>query len=175
MLARVAILACERCGMATATRGRVLLVEPDAHELGRHTRLLGQAGFDVESARSSAAAQSMFKRGRFDAVLSDASATKSAVEDLVRAIRQVDDTVSVILLGGAHGSTHRFGFRQGAVEHLAKPIAPSALEHALERAVSHCRKWRSLGTYRNRRGEETEVASFTATDAKNEFGRVLQK
>jgi prevent-host-death family protein len=37
------------------------------------------------------------------------------------------------------------------------------------------RRSRSVGAYRNRRGEEVEVASFTATDAKNEFGRVLQK
>jgi prevent-host-death family protein len=32
----------------------------------------------------------------------------------------------------------------------------------------------TLGTYRNRRGERVEPASFTATDAKNEFSRILE-
>ena len=41
--------------------------------------------------------------------------------------------------------------------------------------VGLVRRWRGVAAYRNRRGEEVEVASFTATDAKNEFGRVLQK
>jgi len=161
--------------MANVSRGRILLVDPNSGELGEHARVLGQAGFEVKAAPSSAHARSLFEKERFDAVLSDVSAPHTDALGLVRAIRQLDKDVPVILMTDAGSRVARSAVEHGAVECLSKPVAPIALERTLERAVRLFRRWRSVTAYRNRRGEEVEVASFTATGAKNEFGRVLQK
>jgi prevent-host-death family protein len=150
------------------------LVETDSGEPGEHARVLGQAGFEVKAA-SSADARSLFQKERFDAVLGDVSGLQTDALELVRAIRQLDKDVPVILMADAESRIARSAAEHGAVECLSKPVAPSALERTLERAVGGFRRWRSVTAYRNRRGEEVEVASFTATGAKNEFGRVLQK
>lgn len=47
---------------------------------------------------------------------------------------------------------------------VLKPVKPKAVESAAE-APAH---------FRNRRGDRVDAASFTATEAKNEFGRVLE-
>lgn len=161
--------------MASASRGRILLVDPAAGALGAHARALGRAGFEVKAAPSSVEARSLLEKEQFDAVLSDVAALQADASGLVRAIRQLDKDVPVILMGDAESTPPGPAVQQGAVEYLPKPVAPTALERTLERAVCLVRRSRSLATYRNRRGEEVEIASYTATDAKNEFGRVLQK
>lgn len=160
--------------MASPSRGRILLVGADTGELGTHTRVLGHAGFEVTAAPGSADASSLLQKERFDAVLSDVSPTTDA-SGLLRAIREVDKDVPVILMAGAPGLSVPAAPEHGAVECLSRPVPPAALERILERAVRQGRRWRSLAAYRSSRGEEVEVASFTATDAKNEFGRVLQQ
>jgi len=161
--------------MANLSRGRILLVDPDSRELGAHARVLGQAGFEVKAASTSADARSLFEKERFDAVLSDVSAPQVDALGLIRTIRQLDKDVPVILMTDAESFVARSTIEHGAVECLSKPIAPNTLERTLERAIRLVRGWRSVAAYRNRRGEEVEVASFTATDAKNEFGRLLKK
>lgn len=156
-------------------RGRILLVEPDAREAETRARALGAAGYDVEAASGGAEVGVCFAREPFDAVLGDAVGGESEALGFVQAIRRLDKEVPVLLLAEDCKSLSRSRFVGGAVEWLEKSIAESELERALERAVRRSRRWRGLAAYRNRRGEETEVASFSATDAKNEFGRVLQK
>ncbi|HAM56661.1 MAG TPA: prevent-host-death family protein [Candidatus Rokubacteria bacterium] len=68
--------------------------------------------------------------------------------------------------------------QQGAFQCLVKPVDSAALNRTADRAVRlHRRAHRRRGVlaaFRNRRGEQVEIPSFTATDAKNEFGRVLE-
>jgi len=161
--------------MANPSRGRILLVESQSGDLGAHARVLGQAGFEVKAAPTSADVRSLLAKERFDAVLTDVSALQTDALGLVRTIRQLDKDVPVILMTDTGSMVARSAIEHGAVECLPKPVAPIALERTLERAVRLVRRSRSVAAYRNRRGEEVEVASFTATDAKNEFGRVLQK
>jgi antitoxin Phd len=161
--------------MSSPSRGRILVVDADTDELGVHARVLGEAGFEVKAAPNGTDASSLLEKERFDAVVTDVSASAMDALGLVRAIRKLDKDVPVIMMSTAPTAAERSLVEHGAVECLSKPVAPSALERTVERAVRLCRRWRTLGAYRNARGEEVEVASFTATDAKNEFGRVLQK
>lgn len=49
---------------------------------------------------------------------------------------------------------------------VLKPIEPTALEATAKPGT--------LAAFRNRRGDRVDAASFSATEAKNEFGRVLE-
>src|SRR5689334_19984589 len=64
--------------MAHSSRGRILLVEGDAGEAASHTRVLGEAGFEVQAASDSGGARSLLARERFDAVLSVVSTPAGA-------------------------------------------------------------------------------------------------
>jgi antitoxin Phd len=161
--------------MASPSRGRILLIDADAGELGSYARVLGEAGFEVKAAPNSIDASSLLEKERFDAVLGDISPPATDALGLLRAIRKLDKGLPVILMSDAPSTAARSAVEHGAVECLSKPVAPSALQRTMERAVRLCRRWRSLAAYRNHRGKEVEVASFTATEAKNEFGRVLQE
>ena len=159
--------------MANEPRGRILLVESDDRALAAHARTLARAGFEVEATGSAADARSLFEKERFDVVLSDGSAPRTDAAALIRAIRERDKDVPVILMT-AKGGLEAGPAAEPGVECLPKPVAPTTLERAVERAMRSLRGSR-VPTFRNRQGEEVEVASFTATAAKNEFGRLLQK
>jgi antitoxin Phd len=161
--------------MANSSRGRILLVDADAGDLRSHARVLGDAGFEVTAARGGTEASSLLEKERFDAVLCDISMPGTDGLGLVRLIRKLDRDVPVIVMSDTSNADARSAAEQGALEYLPKPIAPGALQRTIERAVRLSRRRRSLAAYRNLRGAEVEVASFTATDAKNEFGRVLKK
>jgi prevent-host-death family protein len=161
--------------MGSPSRGRILIVDPDAIELGAHARVLGEAGFEVKAAPNGIDASSLLQKERFDAVLTDVSAPTIDALELVHAIRKLDKDVWVIMMSAAPTTGEPAVVEHGAVECLSKPVAPNALERTMERAVRLSRRWRTLTSYRNAHGEEVEVASFTATAAKNEFGRVLQR
>lgn len=155
--------------MAAVSRGRILLVDPES---GERARVLRKAGFEVKATSGGAAVRPLLEKERFDAVVSEVSATNAS--GFVRAVRRSDKDVPVILIGDSQGDAAGAVVEQGAAC-LPKAVAAHALERTLDRVVRKAHRWRPLSAYRNRRGEAVDVASFTATDAKNEFGRVLQK
>lgn len=156
--------------MGAVSRGRILLVDPDSHA---RARVLRKAGFEVKATPSGAGARPLLEKERFDAVVSEVSATNAS--GFVRAVRRSDKDVPVILIADSQGETAGAVVEQAAVECLPRAVTPHALERTLDLVVRKAHRWRPLSAYRNRRGESVDVASFTATDAKNEFGRVLQK
>jgi len=159
--------------MATASRGRVLLVDSDARDVGAQARTLGEAGFDVKAASSTQDAGSLLENERFDVVLCDLAMPDMDVSAFLRVIRRFDPNIPVVLMTTADLRVPRSVVRE--VDRLSKPISPPVLERTLDRAVLRIRRRRSITAYRNGRGEEVEVASFSASAAKNEFGQVLQK
>src|SRR5437879_6649380 len=104
--------------MANPPRGRILLAESESGDLGAHARVLGQAGFEVKTAPTSADARSLFAKERFDAVLTDVSALQTDALGLVRTIRQLDKDVPVILMTDTGSTLARSAIEHGAVECL---------------------------------------------------------
>lgn len=131
--------------MATVSRGRVLVVDADPKARGSHARVLGEAGFEVQAAPSGNEARALLAKERFDAVLLSSA-------------------------GASDPAPHGV-----AVEVLKKPVAPAALRRTAERAVRVGKRLGAVRSFRNHRGEAVEVPRVTATDAKNEFGRVLAR
>lgn len=167
------------------SRGRILLVDDEPADLHSYARRLGDAGFEVIAAPGGAEALQLLAGGSFDLVLSDISMPAMNGLALLRRMRDQDFDVPLILM--VDKRTTRMAaqaVQQGAFQCLVKPVDSAALNRTADRAVRLHRRTRrsflisrvpnALAAFRNRRGEQVEIPWFTATDAKNEFGRVLE-
>jgi antitoxin Phd len=162
--------------VADTSRGRVLIVDDERSIRDSYARWLGEAGFEVAEASGGAEALRRIESDQFDVVISDISMPGMDGLALIRRIRARSADLPVILmLDTPNNRTAIQATALGALQHLVKPIDPNALKEMARYAVRLNRSRRGmLAVFRNRRGERVEAPSFTATDAKKEFGRVLE-
>ena len=162
--------------VGNTARGRVLIVDHERSVLASYTRWLSEAGFEVAEASDGAEALQRIENDQFDVVLSDISMPKMDGLALLRCMRARSlDVPVIVMLDTPNNRTAIQAAELGALQYLVKPIDPKALEETAAYAVRfHCSRRGTLAAFRNRRGERVDAASFTATDAKNEFGRVLE-
>lgn len=159
-----------------SSRGHVLIVDDERSVLDSYTRWLDEAGFEVAEASGGAEALRRIENEQFDVVLTDLSMPKMDGLGLLRRIRKHSPDVPVILmLDTLNNRTATQAAELGALQYLVKPIDRKALEETAAYAVRVHRSRRgTVAAFRNRRGERVEASSFTATGAKNKFGRVLE-
>ena len=150
--------------------GRVLLVDDEPSVREAHTRLLVDKGFEVTPASAGAEAVKRVEDDRFDVVVSDMSMPDMDGLTLLRRLRGRRHDLPVILIV-EEPNNEAVGL--GALC-LVKPIDSGALEETTEYAVRLHRSHETFAQFRNRPSESMAPRSFTATDAKNGFGRVLE-
>ena len=163
--------------VGNTARGRVLIVDHERSVLDSYTRSLREAGFEVAQASGGAEALRRIEKDQFDVVLSDISMPEMDGLALLRHMRARSlDVPVIVMLDTLNNLTAIQAVELGALQCLVKPIDPKALEETAAYAVRFHRGSRrgTLAAFRNRRGERVDASSFTATDAKNEFGRVLE-
>jgi EAL domain-containing protein (putative c-di-GMP-specific phosphodiesterase class I)/ActR/RegA family two-component response regulator len=119
---------------------RVLLVD-DNPDLVRITeRVLKRAGMVVECAWDGITAADLVRRTEFDVVVSDVAMPGLDGLALLRAVRERDLDVPVILVTGApdvQAASHAIEY--GAFRYLTKPIELSVLARLAEEAAGICR------------------------------------
>lgn len=148
--------------------GRILVVDGKPSVLKSYARLLTRAGFDVEQAADGAGALRRVENGQFDAVLSDTS-----ILTVLRRLRLRVPDVPVVLLLDKPGSRAAINATElGAIRSLVKPVASALLVETASFAVRLHRSRRRNQVISRHRPEPT---SISATDAKNEFGRILEQ
>jgi EAL domain-containing protein (putative c-di-GMP-specific phosphodiesterase class I)/ActR/RegA family two-component response regulator len=111
---------------------RVLVVDDDDALLRVTSRILGQAGFTVHSARNGAEASRLLAAHTFDAILSDVQMPGMDGVQLLRAARERDADLQIVLLTGAPDVTSASAaVEYGAFQYLIKPVdAPRLLRIA---------------------------------------------
>jgi DNA-binding response OmpR family regulator len=120
--------------------GRILVVEDDEHLQVGLCRWLGGAGFQIEGAEDGVAAVERFERGTFDLVLSDITMPNMDGLELLRAVREKDLDVPVILItGDPDDDSVARALELGAFRYLIKPVDPVELRSAVHSAVKACR------------------------------------
>jgi prevent-host-death family protein len=141
-----------------------------------YARWLGQAGFAVAEAAGAAAALLRLDRDRFDLVVGDVSPSRVDGLTLVKRMRaRALDVPVVLMLDGADRRTAAEAARLGVFRHLVKPSDPKELAETAGEAIRlHRAGAGPRSGFRNRRGEQVEPMSFSASAAKNQFGRVLE-
>ena len=124
---------------------RVLVVDDDAAVQTLFARALREAGLDVELASDGQAAEQLFRQARFDVVVSDINMPGLNGLQLLRALRQVDLDLPVILVTGEPSlATAMEAIEYGALRYLAKPVDCDALVETANEAV----RMRRLATLR---------------------------
>jgi EAL domain-containing protein (putative c-di-GMP-specific phosphodiesterase class I) len=114
---------------------RVLLVDDEDSVRRASARVLGAEGFEVVQAEDGRAALAHLERGDFDVVVSDVMMPHMSGLELLRAIRQRDLELPVILLTGMPNVAAALeAKRHGALHYLTKPVDNARLVLAVSRA-----------------------------------------
>ena len=151
--------------------GRVLLVDDDPSLLKTCTRSLIGAGFNVTQASNGREALHRMEAEPFEAVLSGVKMPRVDGFTLLRRTRmRFPDLPVVLMLDKPDNRAALKATELGATQALIKPIAVDALVQT----VSYCVELRR-SRQPHRGAERSQTVSIPATDAKNEFGRMLEK
>lgn len=117
-------------------RGRVLVVDDDVPTARGFGRVLSAAGFSVTIAHDGNEAAALASQKSFDAILSDIAMPGMDGIALLRAVREHDLDVPVILItGGPAIESAVEAMEYGALLYLIKPIEGQELEDVVTRAV----------------------------------------
>jgi EAL domain-containing protein (putative c-di-GMP-specific phosphodiesterase class I) len=118
------------------SRGQVLVVDDDAPTARAFGRILSSAGFTVTIAHDGGEAATLSAKKSFDAILSDIAMPGMDGIALLRAVREHDLDVPVILItGGPAIESAVAAMEYGALLYLIKPIEAQQLEDVITRAV----------------------------------------
>ena len=164
--------------MNATERGRLLIVEPDLSILHSYRLRLAEAGFSVEEASEGKDALRRIENKQFDFLICDVKMRDMSGLELLRQVRQRSASVqSVLLLDNPDNKLVVRATELGAVQCLFKPIKAELL---VEAALAFARRplvqaSGSFGDIRIAKGPANKPASFSATEAKNKFGVILEK
>jgi antitoxin Phd len=158
------------------SNGRLLIVDDELSVRTSYAKSLTEAGFDVVQASDGADALRRIEGGGFDAVLSDVAMPEMDGFALLYSLRaRLPGLPVIFMLDAPDNRTTVKATESGAIQSLVKPIAPDLLAETAFYAV---RLWRTRGHSHptpHNHGERAGTVSISATDAKNEFGRLLER
>jgi DNA-binding NtrC family response regulator len=115
---------------------RILLVDDEPGILRMFKTALTNYGFLTEEARDGREAMDRLARGTFDVIVSDINMPESGGLDFLRAVRERDLDVPVIMMTGKPSvESSSKALESGAFRCLTKPVMPATLREVIERAV----------------------------------------
>lgn len=119
-----------------ARRGVILLADDEPTITRGYGRSLSASGYTVEVAHDGNQAAALFRQKAFDVIISDISMPGMSGLELLRAVREHDLDVPVIIMTGAPAVQSAVeAMEYGAHRYLIKPIDPVELEEVVARAV----------------------------------------
>lgn len=120
----------------TRRKSRVLIVDDEPLLLRGFDRVLSRVGYDVVTASNGRDAVELIQHDDFDAIVSDISMPGVNGIQLLRAARERDLDVPVLLVTGAPAiETAVEALEYGAFQYLTKPVDSRHLEQAVGKAV----------------------------------------
>lgn len=150
--------------------GRLLVVESSTSPAARG---LEAAGFEVRSAAKGPAALALASKEPFDVVIVDASLPGLDEMSLVSRLRERSPGTAVVLLTAKYTNQLAAEASElGVFQMLQKPTDSKSLERVVHAAVFQTRHL--LSTFRAIVHPPHPPRSVPATDAKNEFGSILE-
>ncbi len=154
-------------------QGRVLVVEDDRALLELYADVLMDKGFDVTLACDGAAAVRALQSAPFDVVLTDVVMPGGGGVDVLRAVRERDLDVPVVLVTGSPSvETAVQALELGALHYLLKPVAAAELV----RSVAHAAQLRRLAVVKRevlRYLGQTQTVMGDKAGLEAVFGRAL--
>ncbi len=159
--------------METASRGRVLVVEDDAARRAADVEVLERAGFRTQSTSSPSEALTFATEQSFDLVVCDLDIPTMAGLALLRRLQERGTAAAFLLLCSEPSNELVVQAAEvGVVQFLLKPVKAALLERAVAAGVDRNRQ--VLSVLKMIMSTSASPRSVPATDAKNEFGSVLE-
>lgn len=122
--------------MGTADPGRILLIDDDDDVRRDYSRLLKSLGFEVEAAADGTTALQLLSRRPFDVVVTDIHMPKMNGMEFLRAIRERDLDIPVVLMTGSPDITSAVdAVEYGATRYMVKPVDREAMAAVVRRAI----------------------------------------
>lgn len=157
--------------MQIPSRGRILLVQKPQPK-GSATQRLAQAGFEIRRASDETEVVELATKEIFDVVVVDLELPTIDGLSLTRRLPQLEISPAVVWLTARYtDELAAQGAEAGVVQLLRNPMDAKALERIIDVTVSRSRQ--RFAMLRAIMRPLTRPQSVSATDAKNEFGRVL--
>jgi antitoxin Phd len=158
------------------SRGRVLLVDDEPSILASYGRALTEGGFEVTKAGGGDEALRRLKTAPFDVVLTDLPIPEMNGLAFLKILRAFSPELPVIVMVDKLSNEIAVEAAElGALQSLVKPIARALLKRTVSRAVGLKRARQDAAPeFLTRRGDALTPIKITATDAKNQMGRVLE-
>jgi EAL domain-containing protein (putative c-di-GMP-specific phosphodiesterase class I) len=129
-------MAIAQPGIRVGQKGRVLLVDDEAELLDVLSRGLRKRGHEVETTGSPREVLELIAKKDFDVVVSDISMPEMDGIQLLRAVRERDLDLPVVLMTGSPSiETAIRAVELGALRYLQKPFRADELEGVVEYAV----------------------------------------
>jgi EAL domain-containing protein (putative c-di-GMP-specific phosphodiesterase class I) len=126
-----------RMPLTKQPKGRVLIIDDDATIRTTYRRVLRNFGYDINTAADGQGAIEQLGTSSFDVVLCDIAMPGINGLELLRAVRDRDLDVPVILMTGEPNMESAVeAVEYGALQYLIKPIALPKLKEVMHRAVS---------------------------------------
>lgn len=117
-------------------RGRVLIAEDDEHFCASLARQVRHRGYEVDTAKDGEHAKKLLGTAGYNAVVTDINMPGMTGIELLRAIREKDPELPVILITGTPGmDTAIQAVQHRAFHYFVKPFDPVAFGDVLERAI----------------------------------------
>jgi len=119
-----------------ALRGTILLVDDEQTITRSYARILVAAGYTVEVAHDGKVAAGLAHEKSYDVIISDIAMPEMSGLQLLRAVREHDLDVPVVLMtGGPNLESAVQALEYGALRYLIKPVEPQLLEDVIGRAI----------------------------------------
>src|SRR5437763_2909350 len=124
-------------GSDTSRSTRLLLAEDDELLRRVFARAFRADGYEVDVAADGEAALALLKDKRFDAILTDIAMPRLSGIELLRAVREHDSDVPIVLMtGGPELATALQAIEHGAFRYLVKPVQLNELKSVVRRAAA---------------------------------------
>jgi EAL domain-containing protein (putative c-di-GMP-specific phosphodiesterase class I) len=118
------------------SRSRILLVDDDTTILRAYGRVLRDGGWSVDPASDAREALERVKTVSFGTILTDVSMPNMGGLEFLRAVRELDRDVPVILMTGSpHLESAIPAIEHGAFRYLLKPVANAVLLETVRHAI----------------------------------------
>jgi DNA-binding NtrC family response regulator len=145
-------------------QARVLLVDDEPTILSLLKDALGQWGYLVTAVGSAAEALAAIRNQVFDAALTDVRMPDMSGLDLLREIKQRDESIEVVIMTGYPTIASAVeALKEGAFDYLSKPLILDELRHLMQRLMERRFLRREVHSLRERLGEELTVNELIGT------------
>lgn len=115
---------------------KIVIIDDEERMCDSLSTLLTEDGYHVEAFQESAVAIESIRAGKVDLVISDIKMPRMDGIDILRAVKEVDQDIPVILMTGfASLETAMEAITEGAYDYLLKPVEFTYLELAVKRAL----------------------------------------